>query len=229
MSTARIVAFLWAISVVASLALTPAIPVAHAQEPGNEGRPRDETSQESSRADEEDKARESESQADVGGDGLIDPTPPGMTMLYMFSGAAHKTAAGGKVATVVHCTNYGTESAQVQVEVFDWSDSDDTTFSGATTLLSNRTKTFVTQLTGVYWDDIVMTQAVADDINQGSGRILSDRTTIICTAQVVDPAHNQPWFAVKLALHYPNGRPVSAYFIGSAKLPVIMRSASPSP
>jgi hypothetical protein len=59
----------------------------------------------------------------------------------------------------------------------------------------------VTQLTSVYYDDVVMTQTVADDINQGSGRVTSDRRTVICTAQVVDPAHAQPYFMINLDLY----------------------------
>lgn len=229
MSIARVLAILGAICVVLSLSLVSATPDLYAQGPGGEDRRRDESPPAAGNDAEELKARESASSDETAGLGLVDPTPPGFQMLYMFSGARHRTTVGQQVATVVHCSNYGLEAAAVRVEVFDWNNAASSTFSGEMNVLRNRTRTFSTANAQVYDVDVVMTQPVADPINQGSGRVLSDKDTIICTAQVIDPAHAWPYFAVKLALHYPNGTPVSAYYVSSAHLPVILREAGPEP
>jgi hypothetical protein len=229
MSSTRIVAVLGVVVVFLALILAPVTPTTHAQGPNDGGRPRDESQSAVSEEVDDSKLREAGTADEVGGQGLIDPTPAGFTMLYMFSGARHRTALGSQVATVVHCTNYGSEAAAVRVEVFDWDNDAGATFSGEINVLPNRTQTFSTANTQVYVDNVVMTQPVAEPINQGSGRVLSDKDTIICTAQVIDPAHAWPYFAVKLALHYPNGTPVSAYYVASAHLPVILREASPEP
>lgn len=137
----------------------------------------------------------------VDSQGLNDPPPAGMTVVYTFSGARTETAAGKQVATVVHCSNYGTESATTRVEIYDWSSAASATFSGQISIGSNRTRTFSTANTQIYDEDVVMTQSVANTINQGSGRVMSTRRTLICTAQVLDPMHAQPYFMINLDLY----------------------------
>jgi hypothetical protein len=137
----------------------------------------------------------------VEGQGLNDPPPAGMTVLYTFTGARTRTAAGEQVATVVHCSNYGTEAATTRVEIYDWNDSASATFSGQISIGSNRTRTFATANTQIYDEDVIMTQPVANTINQGSGRVMSTKRTLICTAQVLDPMHAQPYFMINLDLY----------------------------
>jgi hypothetical protein len=147
-----------------------------------------------------DRQGEGDSQG-VGGEGLTDPPPAGMSVLYTFTGARHETIAGSRVATVVHCTNYGTQDASVRVEIYEYNDLADRTFSGEDVVDSNHTATFSTQDTLIYDEDVIMTQPIGNNINQGSGRVMSDLRTVICTAQVVDPAHNLPYFMINLDLY----------------------------
>lgn len=157
----------------------------------------------------------------VGGQGLADPPPSGLSVLYTFTGARY---VSGTAATSVHCTNYGSESATVRVEIYDFDNVSSATFSGQATVASNRTATFSTGNTQFYDEDVSMSQPSSEAINQGSGRVMSNKRTLICTAQVLDPAHTQPWFAVQLALHYPDGTPVNAYYNAAVYLPTILRS-----
>ena len=171
-----------------------------------------------------DDERQSESQGGVSGEGLNDPPPDGMSILYGFTGARHDTAAGHEVATVVHCTNYGTEDAQTTVEIYNYNDADARTLSGTYLIKPNYTRTFATHDTQLYLEDRIMTHGgVAGPIDQGSGRVMSDRRTLICTAQVLDYNHALPWFAVKLPLYYPDGTQVGVYYLGATYLPVIVR------
>ena len=220
MKIKKIVAVLGVVSLVISLAVISSAPLAWAQEPGDGGRPRDNALPSSGHSGEEEKGREIVSQDNVGGAGLADPPPSGMSVLYTFTGARYKA---GVAATSVHCTNYGTESATVRVEIYDWDNDPYATFSGQYSIPRNRTATFSTGDTALYSEDVVMSQTTSEEINQGSGRVMSNKRTLICTAQVLDPAHAQPWFAVKLALYYPDGTPVSAYYLASLYLPVILR------
>ena len=168
---------------------------------------------------EEEKERDSQG---VSGEGLNDPPPAGMSVLYTFTGARYETTTGRQVATVVHCTNYGAEDATVAVEIFEWDDLAPARFLGQTVIPSNYTVTFSTQETNIY-RDFLMSQATAENINQGSGRVSSDKRTLICTAQVIDPADYKPYFAIRLPLYYPDGTQVGVYYVGVTYLPVIVR------
>ena len=146
-----------------------------------------------------DDRRGEESAQGVGGAGLADPPPSGMSVLYTFTGARYKL---NEAATSVHCTNYGTESATVRVEIYDWNNNPNATFSsGQRSIPRNRTATFSTGDTALYSEDVVMSQTTSEEIDQGSGRVMSNERTLICTAQVLDPAHAQPWFMINLDLY----------------------------
>jgi hypothetical protein len=138
--------------------------------------------------------------------GLADPPPAGFTVLYLFSGARDNTSSA-TAATSVHCTNYSSTSVQVRIQIFNFSGSN--TMNGSFTLSASRSATFSTQLTALYFDDVVLTPATT--IDQGSGRILVNNSAakIICTAQVLDPTNNPPSYGVKLNLYDTNGILVS--------------------
>ena len=146
---------------------------------------------------------EGEEPGGIGGLGLADPPPAGFTVLYMFTGAKDtQNATPNTAATSVHCTNYGSSSVQVRVEI---SDKDNVPTDSATfTLAPNATETVSSQLTELYFEDALLSTTV-DDINQGSGRILADSSSakIICTAQVLDPINNPPQYLINLDLFTP--------------------------
>ena len=136
----------------------------------------------------------------LGGQGLADPPPAGYSVLYMFSGARDNQPSNA-YATVIHCTNYGQTTASVRVELFDY-DGDQFGLTGS--ILKNRTRTFATRNTAMYEEDYIFT--LTDDLNQGSGRILSDKTSLICTAQVVDAVNSPPHFVARLPLYNAAGQ-----------------------
>ena len=133
--------------------------------------------------------------------GLADPPMAGFTPVYIFTGAADNTNAATKsMATVVHCTNYGITSTIVLLELSDFDNIP--TITGTVNISPNETRTFASQHVPYYGLD--RTFNVVDDINQGAGRIsVNGPTTIICAAEVVDPNHNPPDFAINLTLYKP--------------------------
>ena len=136
----------------------------------------------------------------IGGAGLADPPPPGYSVLYMFSGV-RDADPGTTYATVIHCTNYGQTAANVTVQLFDY---DGDQFGVTKSIPKNYTRTFTTRDTLIYQEDYFFT--LTDDLDQGSGRVLSDKTSVICTAQVVDAVHSPPAFVVRLPLYNANGQ-----------------------
>jgi hypothetical protein len=139
-----------------------------------------------------------------GGRGLADPPPAGYTVLYMFTGAADDDALPDpdKRATVVHCTNYGSSSVNVRVEISDY---DNNPTVGATHQIDpSHTMTIASQNTYVYTEDTLL-PSPGDVINQGSGRIMADSSSakVICTVQVVDPTNNPPEYMINLDLFRP--------------------------
>jgi len=137
---------------------------------------------------------------DVGELGLADPPPPGFSVLYMFSGVANDDTDNDKIATSVHCTNYGSTAASVEVQLFT---------SGATgvftvsdTLSPNETGTYSSQ--GTIFTEIPIGTG---PIEQGSGRVLATAPSLICTAQLlstspISPAIT-PTFVSELELYKP--------------------------
>jgi hypothetical protein len=153
------------------------------------------------------------------------------TVLYTFSGARDTqyydadTTPINSAATVVHCTNAGSDLVQLRVEIYDFNDR--YTLSVTEAIDSNYTLTFSTQDTWLYYDDAIITrtQTVStSNIDQGSGRIMVDNPSakIVCTAQVLDPLGNPPSYVVKLTLYDAYGN-----FAGDKRtsvfLPVILK------
>ena len=134
----------------------------------------------------------------VGALGVSDPPPPGYFVRYMFTGA--RDNLGTSAATSVHCTNFGSSSVTVMVEISDFDNNP--TVSGSISISPSFTRTFSTANTAVYAEDVTLTNPGTDEIDQGSGRIMVNDSTakIICTAQVLDPVNNPPEFIVNLDL-----------------------------
>ena len=145
----------------------------------------------------------SEEEGDIGGLGLADPPPPGFSVLYTFSGAADsQNSTPDTAVTSVHCTNAGTSSVQVMVQISDFDNVP--TIAGTFTIASNRSATFSSHPTIFYLDDVTLS-ATGDDIDQGSGRVLINPSSakVICTAQVLDPVNNPPEYVINLDLFKP--------------------------
>ena len=117
----------------------------------------------------------------VGGLGLADPPPSGLGVLYMFTGVANDSTGDNQSATTVHCTNFGSDTAQVEFQFFDFDATNAYTITRSIAL--NQTVTISTQNTHYREDGTLNTGA----IQQGSGRVLADQSTLICTAQVLTP------------------------------------------
>lgn len=134
-------------------------------------------------------------------------TSAALPLRYRFSGAADDGQQGGASrakATAVHCTNLSATNNQVEVQVYQYDGV--SVFTGTASIPPNRTYTFTTQATTVYFDDVTLggfpgTAA----IYQGSGRILAQSGELICTAQVLDPLNLPPTFVTQLTLYYADG------------------------
>jgi len=141
--------------------------------------------------------------AGVGDLGLADEAPAGYWVLYTFTGVGNDTDGLDVMATAVHCTNYGAADVSVIVQLFN--NAGDIGWETTYTLASNQTRTFVSQPTLIFGNE---TNIGTTGIQQGSGRVLGNASTIICTAQLVDPDSSQPSFLAKLPLYDANGYPI---------------------
>jgi hypothetical protein len=146
-----------------------------------------------------------------------------LPLRYLFSGVADDGQQGGsnrKAATSVHCTNLSLANNQVEVRVYQWNGT--TVFTGTVNIPPNRTYTFSTQPTAIYFDDVTIGGFPGTTtIFQGSGRILAQSGDLICTVQVLDPLNMPPTFVTKLTLYYADG-----VIVGDDRylyLPIILR------
>jgi hypothetical protein len=149
--------------------------------------------------------------------------PQVLTARYRFSGVTDDGAmgAGGSEATSVHCTNFGSYPAEVEVQIFNF---DGSMFTGAGQLNPRVTYTFSTQSTMVYFDDVIIGGGTGTPaIYQGSGQVLADSEWVMCTAQVLDPSGGRPAFIDALPLHLPDGTPVDPQPWLGAFLPAVKR------
>jgi hypothetical protein len=130
-----------------------------------------------------------------------------MNIRYRFSGVSDDGEQGSsnrKEATSIHCTNVSATDNQVEVQLYQWNGTD--VFTGTVNMPPNRTITFSTQNTTIYFDDVLLGGSPGTTaIFQGSGRVLSESAEIICTAQVLDPLTYPPTFATKLTMYYADG------------------------
>jgi len=142
---------------------------------------------------------------------------------YRFSGVSddgEQGSANRKEATSIHCTNTSAADNEVEVQVYQWNGTD--VFTGTVTMPPNRTFTFSTQNTTIYFDDVILGGVPGTDpVFQGSGQILSESADIICSAQVLDPLNYPPIFATKLTMYHRDGT-----LVGDDRevfLPVVLR------
>ncbi len=125
--------------------------------------------------------------------------------IYVFSGVNDDGAKGSgsrTEATAVHCSNFGTTDALVEVQFYQFDGT--TVYTGSTTIDVNRTWTFSSQNTSIYTDDVIVGGGSGTDaIAQGFGRVLAAHTDIICTAQLLDPLNNPPTYITSLTMVKP--------------------------
>jgi hypothetical protein len=123
--------------------------------------------------------------------------------VYRFTGVTDDGQQGSsnrKKATSIHCTNVANTNNQVEVQVFQYDGT--TVYTGTVTISPNRTFTFSTQATAIYFDDVFLGGGGGTgEIYQGTGRILAESKQLICTAQALDPFNNPPLFVVNLDLY----------------------------
>lgn len=133
--------------------------------------------------------------------------PNPVVPVLQFSGVTDdgkKGAPDRKEATSILCTNAGTTNATIEIELYQWSGA--LVYTGTVTAAPKQSYTFSTQNTTIYFDDVIFgTGGGTDSIFQGYGRVLSDRSTIRCTAQVLDPLGYPPVYMDKLTMYHPDG------------------------
>jgi hypothetical protein len=131
-----------------------------------------------------------------------------LPVLYRFTGVTDDGEQGSatrKEATTIHCTNVGSNIAQVEVQVYQWNGTD--VYTGTANIPVNGTLTFSTQNTTIYFDDVILGGSLGTPaIFQGSGKILSSSPQVFCTAQALDPLTYPPNFVTKLPLFDRFGR-----------------------
>lgn len=150
--------------------------------------------------------------------GLADPPPAGFSVLYMFTGANNDNNTDGadRVATTVHCTNFGTQTTSLILQFFTVNGNEVIVPSFSDTLASNETDTYSTQ--GTFFNETPLNLPYFE---KGSGRVLATTNKVICTAQLVEPGTITPTFMVKLPLFDSNGNPIGGG--GRVFLPVILK------
>ncbi len=126
--------------------------------------------------------------------------PPPMP-LFRATGVRDASTA----ATVVHCTNLGSATRSVYVDIREFDGSLDCTLSWS--VAPGETRTFSTRLTALFAEDDWC--SVSPLTEQGSLLIsVSAWTKLICTVQLVDPVASRPEFAERLDLFDRNGIPI---------------------
>ena len=128
-----------------------------------------------------------------------------LKILYQFSGVTDDGEQGSsnrKEATSIHCTNVAAVNTQIEVQLYQWNGTD--VFTGTVNMPPNRTFTFSTQNTTIYFDDVLLGGSPGTDaIFQGSGRILTDNDAVVCSAQALDPLNYPPIFVTGIEMYQP--------------------------
>ena len=152
---------------------------------------------------------------------LNDPPAAGTKVLYMFTGVTDNLV---NVATVVHCSNFGTMDSQIYVEFFDVNAGSDNVFTATTTIPENETRTFSTRPTALYIDHATANLG-AEELNQGAGRVIVpiSNTNFICTAQVIHSTAVPPEFGIKLTLYDAHGN-IVGHSTPTIYLPIVLRN-----
>jgi hypothetical protein len=129
-----------------------------------------------------------------------------LSVLYQFTGVADDGEMGSsarKKATSIHCTNVDATDVQVEVQIYQWNGTE--VYTGTLVMPPNRTSTFSTQNTFIYYDDVFIGGGTPA-IFQGSGQIYASSPKVVCTVQVLDPLNYPPTFVTKLPMFDPYGR-----------------------
>jgi hypothetical protein len=128
-----------------------------------------------------------------------------LSVLYQFSGVSDDGEQGStnrKEATSVHCTNVADVDVEIEVQLYQYNGTD--VFTGTISAPPNRTFTFSTQNTTIYFEDVLIGGVPGTPaIFQGSGRVLTDNPAVICSVQVLDPFNYPPVFTAGLELFQP--------------------------
>ncbi len=126
-----------------------------------------------------------------------------LSEVYRFSGISddgEQGSANRKEATSIHCTNTSTTNNQVEVQVYQWNGTE--VFTGTVNMPPNRTFTFSTQNTTIYFDDVLLGGSPGTlAIYQGTGVVLAESPQVVCSVQVLDPLNYPPVFAVGLEIY----------------------------
>lgn len=105
--------------------------------------------------------------------------PAGLSLLYRFTGVSddgEQGSANRREATSIHCTNVSASDVSLEMQIFQWNGTD--VFTGTVSMPPNRTFTFSTQNTTIYFDDLILGGGTGTDaIFQGSGQI--DRKSVV--------------------------------------------------
>ncbi len=152
---------------------------------------------------------------------LNDPPAAGTKVLYMFTGVTDIYT--NNVATVVHCSNFGTMDSQIYIEFFDTNAGSEKVFTATEVIPENETRTFSTGPTALYRREIEA--RIDDDLDQGSGRVIVpvSNTHFICTAQVIHSTAVPPKFGIKLTLYDAHGN-IVGHNTPTIYLPIVLRN-----
>ena len=137
-------------------------------------------------------------QGGLGATGLADPPTDGLETQYMFTGMYSKNQ---QYATVIHCTNISSQTANVKVEFFPNVGGFAITLNS--NILASQTQSFATRpVTG--WSLILPSEYIEIQ-NYGSGRVrATPDSELICTAQLVTlNSSNVPTDATPLDIFQP--------------------------
>jgi len=113
-----------------------------------------------------------------------------LKIIYRISGVTDN--GGGDavgVATLIHCTNFGSVSETVKFIIKQW---DGTVLkSRYTTIVSGNTRTAATHYTALFFEDLALTPNIV--IGQGSAIIYATLPQMVfCSAMIVDAAATVP-------------------------------------
>ena len=130
----------------------------------------------------------------MSGDGADSSSPLGLEAIFVASGACD--AVG--VATLLFCTNFGSESTSFMVSFVDFDGTFECEISGALAPLA--TRIFSTRNTAAFTETDVCVSAPG--LDQGAIRVgaVPNGARLICSAMVVDAANATPAFATVLEM-----------------------------
>ena len=143
---------------------------------------------------------EMETAGAVGAAGLTDPVPDGYRLMYIFTNAANNLGGDDAVATVIHCTNYGSENVEVSVVMYGF-----TRHRGIHGNENPRQQPDRHLCLPGCGNFRVGTKCGGGDQQRGFGPGLGHRRHCDCAGHLVDPVADadQPTFVSSLDLYEP--------------------------